>query len=109
MTEFISPGNKEQPGADQRSLGSLAWQRALEEDEVEWKERSRLADEVSANSPEKQPFDPEKLAAVYPLGLTKLDERTLEGYRTNYYLEFPGTTLEEYGNLLNELDANDSN
>ncbi|MDB5181453.1 MAG: hypothetical protein JWP13_216, partial [Candidatus Saccharibacteria bacterium] len=54
-------------------------------------------------------FDAEILATVYPLGLATLDERVLEGYRTKYYLEFPGTTLEEYGKALNELDANDSN
>jgi hypothetical protein len=109
VTESPPPPNDRNPGPTPNSWGQQAWQRALEQDEVEWRERSRMADEVSANSPDKQPFDPKDLATVYPLGLANLSERVLEGYRTQYYLDFPGKTLAAYGQYLQDYDAHDSN
>ena len=94
-----------------KSPGRQAWELALQQMDRERQLLKLQVDHVSATSPDKEPFDIDALAAVYPMHLppTQLGAAAIEELRAKYYLFFPGTTLAEYADHLIYYDTHESN
>jgi hypothetical protein len=94
-----------------KSPGQRAWELALQQIDRERQLLKLQVDHVSATSPDKEPFDIDALAAVYPTPrpLSQWSDEGLEELRTKYYLFFPGTTLQAYAEHLIYLDMHEGN
>jgi hypothetical protein len=79
--------------------------------EIEGQLRSLQADAARDRTPDKEPFDIDALAAVYPTPrpLSQWSDEGLEELRTKYYLDFAGTTLAAYAEHLLYHDMHEAN
>lgn len=87
----------------------MAMELVLKQIEVERELLKLRVNEAIANSPDKEPFDPDALATIYPMDPSRLSEAAIDELRTKYYLFFPGNTLGEYAEHLIYHDTHDSN